>query len=201
MTHPKHAHADHDVLAVIRDRWSPRAFDPARDVSRADLSRLFEAARWAPSSMNEQPWRFVVADRARTHEAYDALLSALTDSNRAWAVAAPVLVMAAIQPTIERLGVDNRHAWYDAGQAVALLTMQATSMGLSIRQMEGFDRARAREACRIPAPFECAVIMAIGYAGDAELLAHERHRVAERAPRARKPIREFVFAGYWGHEY
>ena len=197
-SHPKIAQPDHDILDVIRHRWSPRAFDPSREVSRSDLERLFEAARWAPSSLNEQPWRFVVVDRRRTPEAFGALLESLSPRNRAWASAAPALVLVAVRLKHERLEVDNSHAWYDAGQAVAFLTLQATATGLSIRQMQGFDADIARGVCDVPAPFEPAVVMAIGHAGDPEALTTPAHRDAERAPRVRRAIGESVFEGKWG---
>jgi nitroreductase len=196
--HPKIAQTDHEILDVIRHRWSPRAFDPSREVSRADLERLFEAARWAPSSFNEQPWRFVIVDRVRTPDAFAPLLGALLPRNQAWAGAAPVLVLVAVRVKLERNDMDNAHAWYDAGQAVAFLTLQATAAGLSIRQMQGFDPEVAREVCRVPAPFEPAVIMAVGHAGDPEALATPAHRDAERAPRIRRAIAETVFEGSWG---
>ena len=196
-SHPKHAVPDHEILDVIRRRWSPRAFDPTREVSRADLLRLFEAARWAPSSMNEQPWRFVVTDRRATPAAFAAVHGALTGRNPTWAGSAPVLALVAVRRTFESLEAMNESAWYDAGQAVALLVVQATAMDLSVRQMEGFDRVRVREALSIPAPFEPAVAMAIGYAGDPESLPIEKHRDAERRPRSRKPLGEFVFEGAW----
>jgi nitroreductase len=200
MTHPKHANADHEVLDLIRERWSPRAFDAARPVTPGDLWRLFEAARWAPSSRNEQPWRFVVADREQSPEAHGALLGAVTPGNRAWAQAAPVLVLVAVRLTVEQTGEANRHAYYDAGQAVALLTIQAQSQGLAIRQMEGFDHQQARAVCRVPDAFEPAVVMAIGYPGDPESLASEKHRASEVTPRRRRPAAEFVFDGTWGRE-
>jgi nitroreductase len=200
-SHPKTAQPDHPILDVIRDRWSPRAFDPARMVARADLLRLFEAARWAPSSLNEQPWRFVVADRAGAPAVFAALSGSLTGRNPMWARAVPVLVLAAVRTTLERNDAANEHAWYDTGQAVAFLTLQATSIGLSVRQMEGFDREKAREACGVPAPFEPAVLIAIGYPGDPESLEYAKHREAERTPRSRKPVGEFVFEGAWGREY
>jgi nitroreductase len=196
--HPKHASTDHDVLDLIRRRWSPRAFDASRDVTRADLLRLFEAARWAPSSLNEQPWRFIVAERERSPEAFAALVGTLTGKNPAWAGAAPVLVLMAVRLTHERNDAPNRSAWYDAGQASGFLVMQATSMGLSVRQMEGFDHARAAEICKVPWPFEARVMMAIGYAGDPESLALDKHREAERTPRSRKPVGDLVFGAVWG---
>src|SRR5215467_14155384 len=201
MANPKHAASDHEIHDLIRHRWSPRAFDPSREVVRADLQRLFEAARWAPSSLNEQPWRFVVAERTRTPEAFAALLGTLTGRNPTWADKAPVLVLVALRGNFEGHDVPNASAWFDAGQAVALLVVQATAMGLSVRQMEGFDSARAREVMRVPPEFEPAITMAIGYAGDPESLTHEKHRQAERTPRTRRPLSEFVFDGQWGKQF
>jgi nitroreductase len=201
MSHPKIANTDHDILDVIRHRWSPRAFDPSRDVPVADLRRLFEAARWAPSSMNEQPWRFLVASRHRSPETFAALVESLTGKNPLWASTAPAFVLTVVRLTTERDETVNAHAWYDTGQAVGFLVLQATGLGLSIRQMEGFDHERARRACNIPPPFEPAVLMAIGYAGDPETLPVERHREAERQPRQRRPIDQFVFEGTWGQAF
>jgi nitroreductase len=161
------------------------------------LLRLFEAARWAPSSGNEQPWRFLIGDRSRSREMHQALLSALTDKNRLWASQAPVLALVTVRLTLERNETANPLAWYDAGHAVALLTIQATSMGIAIRQMAGFDGERARIGCGIPAPYEPAVVMAIGYAGDPESLVHEKHREAEKSPRLRRSLGQFVFEGAW----
>jgi nitroreductase len=197
MSHSKAAAADHDILDVIRQRWSPRAFDPARDVSREDMLRLFEAARWAPSSGNEQPWRFVLAERTRTPDAVAALLSTLTGRNPAWAAAAPALALVTVRTTREKNDAPNRSALYDAGQASAFLILQATAMGLSVRQMGGFDIAKAAELCHIPPPFEPTVMMAIGYAGDPDSLAVAEHRTAELAPRARRPMTDVVFCGVW----
>lgn len=199
--HPKVAAADHDVHELIRHRWSPRAFDPGRPVSRTDLLRLFEAARWAPSSLNEQPWRFVVVMRNDASTAWQEVLASLTASNRSWAAAAPVLVLASVRLTLERNESPNPLAWYDAGQAVALLTVQATAQGLSVRQMEGFDRDHARKACQVPDGFDPIVMMAIGYAGDPETLLSDKHRAAERAPRRRRAVGDFVFEDTWGRLY
>ena len=198
MTHPKHAAADHEVLSLIRERWSPRAFDVARSLSLDDLWRLFEAARWAPSSRNEQPWRFVLTHREHSPDAYQRLLSSLIGSNQSWASTAPALILAAVQLVVEQTGETNRHAYYDAGQAVAYLTLQAQSQGLGIRQMEGFDHAIAREVCRVPEGFEPAVVMAIGYPGSPDALSSDKHRAAEVAPRLRRKASDFVFDGTWG---
>ncbi len=196
--HPKIARTDHEVLEVIRHRWSPRAFDSTRDLDVDDLRRLFEAARWAPSSRNEQPWRFVVASRTRSAAAFAALLASLNPTNQAWAAAAPVLVLAVVRLRHERDELENAHAWYDAGQAVAYLSLQATAMGLSTRQMQGFSPDAAAAACQVPAEFAPAVVFAVGYAGEPSSLAMERHRVAETAPRERRAIGDFVYSGGWG---
>jgi len=200
-THPKHASSEHEILDVIRQRWSPRAFDAERDVSAADLRTMFEAARWAPSSSNEQPWRFVVATRSATPDAFAQLLGALTGSTPAWAQHAPLLVLVATSTKLTLTRTLNQSAWYDTGQAVAFLTLQATGLGLGVRQMEGFDRDKARAACDVPADFLPVVVMAIGYPGDPDTLASERHRLAERQPRTRNSIESFVFEGTWGREF
>jgi len=201
MTHPKHAAADHDVLAIIRERWSPRAFDTTRPVSMNDLWRLFEAARWAPSSRNEQPWRFVVAHRDHSPQAYQALFTALSSTNQSWAQTAPVLILTAMRLTVELTGEANRLAYYDTGQAVAFLTLQAQSQGLAIRQMEGFSHTVAREVCHVPDGFEPAVVMAVGYPGAPEALASEKHRAAEITPRRRRRASDFVFDGAWDNSF
>ena len=191
--HPKFAAADHDVHELIRRRWSPRAFDAARPVPRTELMRLFEAARWAPSSFNEQPWRFLVLERDESPgSSWRALMSTLTPRNQSWASAAPVLVLVAVKPTFDQDGSVNQVAWYDAGQAVAFLSLQATAQGISLRQMEGFDRDAARAAVQLAAGFEPAVVMAVGYAGEPESLAIEKHREAERKPRQRRAVEEIV---------
>jgi nitroreductase len=200
-SHPKTARADREVIDLILQRWSPRAFDATRPVARDDLLRLFEAARWAPSSFNEQPWRFVVVERATAPDRFAAVASALTGRNPQWASSAPVLVVVAVTDVLERFEERNRHAWYDTGQAVAFLTLQATSMGLSLRQMEGFESDKTRAACAIPSGFEPVVVMAVGYAGDPATLQHEKHREAEVTPRTRKSIDAFVFSGQWGKPY
>lgn len=195
--HPKHAHCDHDVLDLIRERWSPRAFDPDRPISRADLWRLFEAARWSPSSRNEQPWRFIVVDRREHRQIHDALTMTLTTGNQAWAPLAPVLIVVAAKSTVGESVEANRHAFYDTGQAVAYLTLQAQAQGLGARQMEGFDRVRAAAICDVPEQYELAAVIAVGYPGTPDLLPNEKHRQLETTPRARRPASDFVFAGKW----
>jgi glutamine cyclotransferase/nitroreductase len=189
--HPKIAATDHDVIDLIRHRWSPRAFDASRPLTRGEQHQLFEAARWASSSGNEQPWQFLAVDRFEHPEAFAKMLSALTETNQSWAKSAPVLVLVSTRPNSAD-GKPNRYAWYDTGQAVSLLTIQATSMGLGLRQMAGFNRDRAREVCELESLCEPVVAIAIGHVGDAETLPLPRHRETETQPRARRKISEFV---------
>jgi len=197
--HPKHATADHQVLDVIRERWSPRAYDSSRLIPPDQLWQLFEAARWAPSSRNEQPWRFVVVDKTAHRDVHQALTATLTPSNQAWAPLAPVLIVVAAKLTVGESGEANRHAMYDTGQAVAYLTIQAQSQGLAARQMEGFDRIAAAQLCEVPADYDLAAVVALGYPGSPDVLPSEKHRQLEVTPRARRAAADFVFAGTWAN--
>ncbi|MBI3947061.1 MAG: nitroreductase family protein [Armatimonadetes bacterium] len=183
----KPANTDHPIHDLLRRRWSPRAFSQ-RPVPSEALQSILEAARWAPSAMNEQPWRFVVATR-EDPEAFEALLGCLVDGNRVWACRAPVLVLAAVKMDFERNGRPNRHAWYDVGQAVAHLAIQATDLGLFVHQMGGFDREKARVAFALPDGCEPVAVVALGYGDDPETLP-ESLREREVAPRGRRPAKE-----------
>ena len=196
MTHPKHATPDHDIHDLVRKRWSPRAFDPSKPVPRSELMKLFEAARWAPSSFNAQPWRFIVIERDGHADVWSRVLATLSQRNQSWAAAAPVLVVIVVQAATEGASSPNMIAWYDVGQAVATMSLQGTAQGLGLRQMEGFDRGRARQELAIPDGYDLPAIIAIGYAGDPDTLPHEPHRAAERQPRRRKKVDEFVSFGH-----
>lgn len=184
-----------DIHPLLRQRSSPRAFSP-RPVEPEKLRRLFEAARWAPSSYNAQPWRFIVARRERTAE-YLRLLSVLVPQNALWARQAPVLALAIAKLDFDQNGRPNRHAFYDLGQAVAQLAVEATALDLAVHQMGGFDAEQARAIFGIPAGYAPAAVLAIGTRGDPETLP-EPLRNLERAPRTRKPLEELVFTESWG---
>ena len=138
----KLAPAHHHIEDLIARRWSPRAFEE-RAVEPEKLKTLFEAARWAPSSNNEQPWRFLAATRENRSD-YDRLLNCLSEGNLKWAARAPVLMLSVASLFFEDDGKPNRHALHDTGMAVENLVLQATALGLQAHQMAGYDVGKAR---------------------------------------------------------
>jgi nitroreductase len=191
----KPAGAAHPIHDVIARRWSPRAFDE-RPVEQETLKSLFEAARWAPSSNNEQPWRFIVASK-ETSTDYDRLFACLVEGNRKWAFRAPVLILSVASLLFEDDGKPNRHALHDTGMAAENFVLQATALGLQAHQMAGFDTQKARETCLIPTGFDPVAMIALGYPGDPALLP-DYLREREIKPRERQPIGDFVFSIKWG---
>jgi nitroreductase len=191
----KHATVDHPIQELLSQRWSPYAFAD-RDVSADDLRALFEAARWAPSSRNEQPWSYVVALRGDA-EAFGRLLSCLVEANQVWARHAPVLALGIIRETFARGGKRNTAARHDLGLAAGNLLAEATARGLAVHQMIGILPDRAREVYAIPEHSTALTALAIGYAGDPASLP-EGLRERDLTPRTRRPLAEFVFGGRWG---
>jgi nitroreductase len=189
------APADHPVHELVRHRWSTVVFED-RPVPGDVLRSVLEAARWAPSSFNEQPWSYLVA-RKEDGEAFERMLSTLTEGNRRWAKEAPVLMISLASSVFERNGEANRHAFHDVGQASAQLSLQATALGLSVHQMAGFHPERVRELYGLPDEVEPVAAMALGYPGDPEE-ASEKRRERELSPRRRDPLPDFVFDGRWG---
>jgi nitroreductase len=185
------AHPINDLLAA---RWSPYVFAD-RPVADADLRSLFEAARWAASSYNEQPWRYVVAKRENAGE-FQRLLSCLVEPNQAWAKAVPVLAIGVVRLRFTRNDQPNRAAVHDLGLASANLVVEATARGLSVHQMIGIQPDRAREVYGIPEAFEAWTALAIGHRGD-PATAPDVLRDRDRMPRQRKPLAEFVFGERW----
>ena len=190
------APTDYDVHELIRTRRSPRGFS-GRVVGDNELRSLLEAARWAASSFNEQPWRFIVARREDTAE-FDRLLSCLGEKNQRWARGAAVLMLSVASTAFARNGKPNRHALHDVGLAVGQLTLQATALGLGVHQMAGFSSDRAREMYSIPGDFEPVAAIAIGEPGDPNELPEDL-RERELAVRSRRRHTDFGFVGTWGH--
>ncbi len=190
------AKTQYPVLDAIQHRWSPRAYSE-KPVEPAKLRSLFEAARWAASSYNEQPWRFIVATRDNP-AAYDKALSCLVEANQAWAKAAPVLVLTAISTTFKKNGKPNRVALHDLGAAAAHIAIEATNHGLVIHQMAGVDTDKVASVYNLPEGFEAQTAIAIGYPGEADSLPEGWMREAEKADRSRNTFDAFVFGDTWG---
>jgi nitroreductase len=182
------------VLHTIQHRWSPRSFSH-REVAPADLARVFEAARWAASSYNEQPWRFLVG--ARNSLTYKKIFDSLMPFNQGWAGTAPILILGTTRTKFSHNDAPNRVALYDLGAAASYLTLQAAELGLAAHQMGGFDEAAARKALEIPEDFAIGAVIALGYQGEPSALTNEQMLAQEVAPRQRKPLKDFVFSA-WG---
>ncbi len=189
----KPAQTQFPIHELLKKRWSPRVFDE-RPVEADKLLSLFEAARWAPSSNNGQPWRFLVSTNKNKAE-YDRLFNCLVEGNQKWAHRAPVLLLSVAKLQFED-GSANRHALHDTGMAAENLVIQATALGLVTHQMAGFRIDQARADCGIPDGYEPVAMMAIGYPGDPALLS-DRLRAREIQARVRKPITEFVYSATW----
>jgi len=183
-----------DALAL---RWSGRAYDPRRLVARADLLALLEAARWAPSCFGDQPWRYVVCDRASDESAWKAALECLVEGNRSWARDAPVLMLATADSLFVRNGNPNRWGQYDCGAASMSLCVQATTLGIMVHQMGGFDPERARSAFAVPERYTPMAMMTLGYQLPDRNIP-EGIRESEHAGRERRAIGQSFFAGRWG---
>jgi nitroreductase len=186
---------DHPILDVLRKRWSPRAFAD-RPVEPTKLQSLLEAARWAPSCFNEQPWSFIVATKDNPPE-YERLLACLVEKNQAWAKSAPVLMISVAAKNFAQTGKPNRHWFHDVGLAVSDLVTQATVLDLFVHQMAGFSPDKARQTYNIPDSHEAVAAIAIGYLGDPNSLPDDL-RDRELKEQTRKPLKDFVFTGKWG---
>lgn len=173
---------------LLAERWSPRAFDPTREVTDAQLTAVLEAARWSPSAGNSQPWRFLVTRRGEA--AFDRLLGVLNAGNQVWAGNAGVLLLA-VAAVSGPDGGERSHARYDLGQAVAHLTVQAHAEGLVVHQMAGFDPAAARDGFALPAGLVPTTVVALGaHAPHVELA--EPYATRERAERGRLPLSDLI---------
>jgi nitroreductase len=195
MTALKYAAPDHPIHELLAKRWSPYAFAD-RPVSDADLRSVFEAARWAASSYNEQPWSYIVATKANP-AAFERLLSCLVEGNQAWAQVAPVIALGCTRLHFTRNNKPNAAAVHDLGLASASLTLEATARGLVVHQMIGILPDHARVLYRIPEGVQPLTGLAIGYVADPTALP-EKYRERDLAPRSRKALAEFVFGGEWG---
>jgi nitroreductase len=186
---------NYPVHPLLAERRSPRAFS-RKTVEPEILGSLLEAARWAPSCANEQPWSFIVAVKDNKPE-FERLLGCLIEFNLDWAQHAPVLILSVARLVFQSTGKPNRHAFHDVGQAIASLTVQATASGLVVHQMAGFDVEKARREFAIPQDHEPVAVTAIGYPGSPADLP-DKLKQKELAPRQRKALADFVFKRSFG---
>ena len=182
-----------EINEHIKKRWSPRAFLD-KDVEQEKLEVMFEAARWAPSSMNGQPWRFLYARKGE--EGYKNIFDTLAEGNQVWAGKAPVLMVVIGKTKFDYKERPNKHAWYDSGQAMANFSIQATELGLHLHQMGGFDPKKIKETFQMEEEYDPIAVVAVGYKGDPGKLP-EKLENAETAERKRKPLEEVVFHNEW----
>ena len=189
----KPADTTFDIHPIIKKRWSPRAFQ-STPIQKETVQRLLEAARWAPSSFNEQPWRFMVGFKG--DDTWQKIHDTMVEFNQQWAGNAPVLIMA-IGNKISSKGKTNAVYQYDVGQSMAYLTFQATEEGLATHQMGGFSKEKAIELFGLPEDHEPIALIAIGRQDKPGALSPDFEKM-EKSPRVRKPFDELVFAGKFG---
>ncbi len=184
----------HDLLAR---RWSTRAFDAAKPVTREQLTTLIEAGRWAPSCNGDEPWRYLVWDRARDPEGFQKAFDCLSDNNKKWVKNVPLLMLSCAGSNFAATGKPNRWTQHDTGAASLSIALQADALGLAVHQMGGYDAEKARAAFGIPAEYMPMAMVAVGYQAASDVLDEETKK-KELTPRARKPLAERFFEGGWG---
>lgn len=180
---------------LIARRWSPKAFDPTKSIDTPTLLGILEAGRWAASSSNLQPWRFIVAPKNNPDE-FQKLLSVIKEGNQSWAQHAGVLMIGVVHK-YRRPDVLNRHASHDLGLAMAQMILQALEHDIYARMMGGFYPDKAREVYNIPDEYEPFTAVAFGYKTLDLGYLNEGHREKEIAPRQRQPLSELVYSGSW----
>lgn len=187
---------EHQVIInkLLSKRWSPLAFG-RKAVENEKITKLFEAARWAPSSRNEQPWRFIYATRDDS-PAFENMLSTLAEGNTIWAKNVPLLILSVARSASSFNGKPNPYAWHDTGMAVGNLLVQATDMGLYVHQMGGYNKEMAREKLNIPEGYDPVAMIAVGYRGDNDDLPKDLQK-REKAERTRLTSGEIAFRSNW----
>lgn len=188
------------IHELLQKRWSGVAFDPARTVEDSALRSLVEAARWAPSCFNEQPWRYVICNKSSQSEAWQRAFDCLWDLNKTWCVAVPVLVVVCAKTNFSHNGQANPWAIYDAGAASLNICLQASGLGLMAHQMAGFDAQKARAEFAIPEGFTPLAMIALGYQLPLDAVP-DALREKELASRRRNPVEQHFFAGQWGEGF
>lgn len=194
----KYADTNHDVIEPVRKRWSPRAFKD-KDVEPEKLAQIFEAARWAASSYNEQPWRYIVASKHQDKDAYDDIFAGFNDFNQSWAKAAPVAGFSFVKTFFgDDPEQENEVALHDVGAASAQMSLQAAELDLYVHQMAGIEPDVIHENFDIPEGFQPVAGFVIGYGGDPEQIDDDDLRQQETSERGRKPQADTIWNS-WGN--
>jgi nitroreductase len=184
----------HDLL---KRRWSPRAFDPNRPVTREQLKALLEAGRWAPSCNGDEPWRYLIWDKGRDPQGWQKAYDCLNENNKKWVKNVTLLMLSCAGSAFEATGKPNRWTQHDTGAASVSMALQAVALGLVIHQMGGWDVEKARASFAIPPEYTPMAMIAVGYQTGPEILDDET-KAKEMRPRARKPVADRFYEGGWG---
>ncbi len=185
----------HDLMTR---RWSPRAYDASKPVSRQQLRTLLEAGRWAPSCNGDEPWRYLIWERARDPEGFQKAFDCLSENNRKWVKNVPLLMLSCAGSIFQATGKPNRWTQHDTGAASVSMGLQAVALGLIIHQMGGFDAEKARAAFNIPAEYTLMAMIAVGYQAASPDILDDETKAKELRPRRRQPLAERFFEGGWG---
>lgn len=188
-----------ELAEPLRSRWSPSVFDDTHRLGGDEIETLLDAARWAPSEGNSQPWSFLVAERGTA--GHDVVVRHLSRGNAGWVPRASLVLVAVTQVAPDAAGNGGGGATqYDLGQAAAHVTLQARAMGLHAHQFSGFDREAAAAELGVPDHHRVLAAIAIGVPGDPASV-DERTRGRESKPRVRKPLAELAYADTWGRPW
>ncbi len=192
----KEANTDFEIHPLLKKRWSPRAFND-KAVTKEQLQRIFEAARWAPSGFNQQPWKFILGMKG--DETYQKIFDCLVAFNQLWAGNAPVLILSCGRKVMNDREDINPSYHYDVGQAVAHMSIQAMNEGLHMHQMGGFEKDVAVRKFNIPATYKPLTVISLGYIGNPAMLP-ERMQKSEKAERDRFPAKSFLYSEVFGKD-
>jgi nitroreductase len=188
----KKAETSVPIHPILTDRWSPRSFDPTASITTEDMTALLEAARWAPSSYNFQPWRFIISRRGDV--TFQKICDSLSGFNQVWAPHASSLIAVVVEQKTEG-HIYPPIALFDTGLAVSQLTIEAHHRGFVVHQMIGFDKEKMNTSFGITGQRDCIVILAIGRQGPAENLPEGPARERELLPRERNPLSDLILSG------
>ncbi|MEC7770309.1 MAG: nitroreductase family protein [Bacteroidota bacterium] len=189
------ADTEYEIYALLKQRYSPRIFREEK-LKSGHIRQLFEAARWAASSFNRQPWRFIYAEKGS--EAYDKMVDCLSDFNKSWAVNAPFLLLTAYKEKTED-GKENFHALHDLGLSLGNMTTQAQYLDIALHHMAGIDWKKAQKVFNVPEGYHISTAIAIGYYGGNMEDLSEDLQESELAERTRMPQKDFAFKCEWQH--